>query len=314
MKFPQSFVVGVSGVSGSILLHHSRNTAQKQWSETQVLTLSGICRVFSLKKDQFMSTLNDFEKSWKSLLGFIEFASLSKNSEVSISALKCFKEILCISTPYPEETVSTSKTAALDELRSNLWLAAWKSWLTIGLEATRQPADGEIIDVSSIKKVNNAGDAANFYIPSQAFLTSLVQLFPYMFSQVRSKFTVKDFDKLSYVLRNAIAVPVDVATQAYLMSATAHSADHQNQSALTVGHSAPLTPLHEAISFVLEIFRNDILVALNGNSPSNEFDVFVPVVFKQMLDFVSCACTSPTYGKMSTSLYSMFSSSVSTFA
>lgn len=31
--------------SGNILIHHSRNTAQKQWAETQVLTLSGVSRV-----------------------------------------------------------------------------------------------------------------------------------------------------------------------------------------------------------------------------------------------------------------------------
>lgn len=31
--------------SGNILIHHTRNTAQKQWAETQVLTLSGVSRV-----------------------------------------------------------------------------------------------------------------------------------------------------------------------------------------------------------------------------------------------------------------------------
>lgn len=31
--------------TGNILIHHSRNTAQKQWAETQVLTLSGVSRV-----------------------------------------------------------------------------------------------------------------------------------------------------------------------------------------------------------------------------------------------------------------------------
>lgn len=31
--------------SGNILIHHSRNTAQKQWAETQVLTLSGVSKV-----------------------------------------------------------------------------------------------------------------------------------------------------------------------------------------------------------------------------------------------------------------------------
>src|SRR5581483_3189662 len=38
--------MGVSANSDQIMLHHSRNTAQKQWSETQVLTLAGVCRVF----------------------------------------------------------------------------------------------------------------------------------------------------------------------------------------------------------------------------------------------------------------------------
>ena len=30
----------------SLLIHHSRNTAQKQWAETEVLTLTGVTRVF----------------------------------------------------------------------------------------------------------------------------------------------------------------------------------------------------------------------------------------------------------------------------
>jgi hypothetical protein len=40
--------------SGNILIHHSRNTAQKQWAETQVLTLSGVSRVhFKMLKFNF---------------------------------------------------------------------------------------------------------------------------------------------------------------------------------------------------------------------------------------------------------------------
>ena len=35
---------------GNILIHHSRDTAHKQWSETQVLTLAGVARVFSYKR------------------------------------------------------------------------------------------------------------------------------------------------------------------------------------------------------------------------------------------------------------------------
>uniref|UniRef100_A0A1B0CMD8 Protein MON2 homolog n=1 Tax=Lutzomyia longipalpis TaxID=7200 RepID=A0A1B0CMD8_LUTLO len=46
--------------SGNILIHHSRNTAQKQWAETQVLTLSGVSRVFNTKR-QLLQQLGDFD-------------------------------------------------------------------------------------------------------------------------------------------------------------------------------------------------------------------------------------------------------------
>lgn len=35
---------------GNILIHHSRDTAEKQWAETWVMTLSGVARIFNTKK------------------------------------------------------------------------------------------------------------------------------------------------------------------------------------------------------------------------------------------------------------------------
>lgn len=49
--------------TGNILIHHSRNTAQKQWAETQVLTLSGVSRVFNMKK-QLLQTNTNFHNAW----------------------------------------------------------------------------------------------------------------------------------------------------------------------------------------------------------------------------------------------------------
>ena len=34
----------------NILIHHSRDTAAKQWAETRVLTLAGVARVFNMKR------------------------------------------------------------------------------------------------------------------------------------------------------------------------------------------------------------------------------------------------------------------------
>lgn len=79
--------------TGNILIHHSRNTAQKQWAETQVLTLWGISRVFNTKRHMLQS-LGDFNRAWSLLLEFIENAALSKSNEVSLAALKSFQEII----------------------------------------------------------------------------------------------------------------------------------------------------------------------------------------------------------------------------
>lgn len=88
--------------SGSMLIHHSRNTAQKQWAETQVkyflklnendvssavnfyfkvLSLSGVARVFQTKRVMLQS-LEEFSRAWILLVEHIEIAALSKNSEV----------------------------------------------------------------------------------------------------------------------------------------------------------------------------------------------------------------------------------------
>ena len=36
--------------SGNILMHHSRDTAEKQWAETRVLTLAGVARTFTAQR------------------------------------------------------------------------------------------------------------------------------------------------------------------------------------------------------------------------------------------------------------------------
>lgn len=100
--------------SGNILIHHSRNTAQKQWAETQVLTLSGVSRVKDISmfravllinfyhlnsqvfitKFKLLQTIGDFPRACQLLLEFIECSALSKSNEVSLAALKSFQEIL----------------------------------------------------------------------------------------------------------------------------------------------------------------------------------------------------------------------------
>lgn len=146
---------------------------------------------------------------------------MCQSAEVSLAALKSFQEILQISkdksdeskidglppmTPPQEEVMQRSEVKRPNEqTESNrpseesdydltLWTAAWKVWLNIGTNSTKPP------------KV--AKQSEKVYVPSQAFLTALIQTFPYLFEHIKSRFVTSDLQKLSTVLQTALSVPV----------------------------------------------------------------------------------------------------------
>ena len=133
-----------------ILIHHSRDTAEKQWAETRVLTLSGVARVFNNRR-QILAGLDEFPRAWALLLEFIESAALSKSAEVALAALKSFQDIVQDSSESQEGAGANSSNtgdngkekrvakgaaklkvkpkfceAADEDL--NLWTNAWRAW------------------------------------------------------------------------------------------------------------------------------------------------------------------------------------------
>lgn len=120
----------------SLVLHHSRNTAQKQWSETQVIALTGVTKVFTSKRDK-LASIQNFNKAWNVLLEFIKTAALSKVFEISLAALKCFQDLLSIESP--DSSFKHSLKPSTDNLHQeqelnqrykrkldvNLWLSIW---------------------------------------------------------------------------------------------------------------------------------------------------------------------------------------------
>lgn len=252
--------------SGNILIHHSRNTAQKQWAETQVLTLSGVSRVFNTKR-QLLQMLGDFPRAWSLLLEFIENSALSKSNEVSLAALKSFQEILYnkpIETVTKEDKSKGGVSAGDD---ADIWNVAWRVWLNIGAESTKPP------------EVSAADKTEEIYIPSQAFLTALVQIFPALFQHIRSRFSQKDLTQFCSVLMNAVAVPVHSDSTPYIMS--------------TISDSL-LTPLHDGVLDCMELLQKE---AMSGNSNLKNM---ISAVFKQLLSFSRFACSPPTYERIET--------------
>ncbi|KAH8369024.1 hypothetical protein KR200_004086 [Drosophila serrata] len=256
--------------SGNILIHHSRNTAQKQWAETQVLTLSGVCRVFNTKRE-LLQQLGDFERAWSLILEFIQNAALSKNGEVSLAALKSLQEIMYHnSTERTERSLKDPQTAK--EQDEEIWTIAWNIWLSIGMESTKMSTS----TTTKLQQQNSSGADSqdDFYIPSQAFLTALIQIFPAIFHHIQVKFSAADFDKFCTVLTNAVCIPVQTDAVPYIMS--------------TVSDTL-LTPLHDGILDCMELIQKE---ATKNDSHIRQL---IPAIFRQLLIFSKFACAPPTF-------------------
>ncbi|KAH8412178.1 hypothetical protein KR009_000354 [Drosophila setifemur] len=258
--------------SGNILIHHSRNTAQKQWAETQVLTLSGVCRVFNTKRD-LLQMLGDFERAWSLILEFIQNAALSKNGEVSLAALKSLQEIMYHNTTERgDRTLKDPQTA--QEQDDEIWTIAWNIWLSIGMESTKMSTSTTSLKQYQQQSSNSADSQEDFYIPSQAFLTALIQIFPAIFHHIQVKFSAEDFDKFCTVLTNAVCIPVQTDAVPYIMS--------------TVSDTL-LTPLHDGILDCMELIQKE------ATKPDSHIRQLIPAIFRQLLIFSKFACAPPTF-------------------
>lgn len=296
---------------GNILIHHSRDTAEKQWAETWVLTLAGVARIFNTRR-YLLQQLGDFFKAWEVLLDHIQSAALSKNNEVSLAALKSFQEILQIVTPVKDMDKPGDALAAIGVppvlidplsasgpgrplLRSDslverltryngaelqapppgeesaledaaLWWSAWNTWYRTGTDSTRPPSGGPPAEKFS-------------FIPSQPFLTALVQIFPALYQHIKGGFSMEDLRKLGVILHGAVSVPISSDASPFILPSYTE---------------AVLTSLQEAVLTALDVLQKAICVG-----PEN-LQVMYPAIFEQLLLFVEFSCKPPQYGKMET--------------
>eukprot|EP00257_Ricinus_communis_P013104 XP_015570469.1 protein MON2 homolog isoform X2 [Ricinus communis] len=78
------------GKAVHMLIHHSRNTVQKQWDETLVLVLGGVARLLR-SFFPFLSSLSNFWSGWESLLLLVNNSILNGSKEVTIAAINCLQ-------------------------------------------------------------------------------------------------------------------------------------------------------------------------------------------------------------------------------
>lgn len=86
--------------------------------------------------------------------------------------MKAFQEILYLNKESEGTVTAVPVIPASEE--TGVWGVAWRVWLSIGAESTTPP--DETVDVDEL------------YIPSQPFLTALVQIFPAVFQHIRTRY------------------------------------------------------------------------------------------------------------------------------
>ncbi|WVZ68645.1 hypothetical protein U9M48_017561, partial [Paspalum notatum var. saurae] len=82
-----------AGKAVHMLIHHSRNTAQKQWDETIVLVLGGIARLLR-SFFPLLQQLSKFSSGWVLLLDFIKNSILNGSKEVALAAINCLQTFI----------------------------------------------------------------------------------------------------------------------------------------------------------------------------------------------------------------------------
>ena len=108
------------GRTVKLLVHHSRNSVQKQWNETLLLSFGGIVRVLRLFADKLLANLNNFIDIWRKVIIFGEQLTSQHSKEVSENVISNFKELLIVA-------------ASKDSFNRDYWLPVWNSIYSISV-------------------------------------------------------------------------------------------------------------------------------------------------------------------------------------
>lgn len=207
------------------------------------------------------------------MLDHIKSAALSRNGEVSLAALKSFQEVLQMASPAKDSDRAGDALATVGVppvlidplsasgpgrplLRSDslverltryncaepqapppgemsamedsaLWWLAWRTWCQTGTKSTR-PSGNPTLPAPPAHRLS--------FIPSQPFLTALVQIFPALYQHIKADFGMEELRKLGVVLHGAVSVPISSEASPFILPS-------YSEAALTSLQEAVLTSL-----------------------------------------------------------------------
>ncbi|CAI2181355.1 20085_t:CDS:10 [Funneliformis geosporum] len=173
------------------MIHHSRNTIDKQWDETKVLVLIGISGIFK-NFIHFLINLDNFEQAWGLLLSHLQDSCLNSSHEVAIAAIKSLNAII----QFPNDDVHTEE---LKEKILPLWQTAWIIWERIGLGMITM-SDSILRESSSPAETTNIGQTQF----TQDTLTAYVVTFGDLYHIIHSNFQIDEIKRLLKVIKGIL--------------------------------------------------------------------------------------------------------------
>lgn len=112
------------GVSVKMLMHHSRNSEQKQWDETLVLALSGMGRLLRAHLP-LLVPMQAFPQGWEELMLVVESSMAGGRKEVALAAIAVITTVM--------QAHGTTKAVS-----RSMWKRAMRA-MDVGVEAAASP-------------------------------------------------------------------------------------------------------------------------------------------------------------------------------
>jgi hypothetical protein len=296
----------------NFLMHHSRDTAEKQWAETSVLTLTCVTKVFNSKCNILIKLENnEFHRMWQFLLNMIESLALSRNSEIAISALRGFHELLgnqnyfSSDKSYPGASNSAAQTAAAAASAASVVTNPTASGQTLLNNKEQSKTKNKIDDstqasLNSVKSLEiaewlsswqswlnignsliqngnnnnleNVQSIMNWPPPSQTYLTCYVELVSVIVEKLAPAAKFYPHDFESFSKIIDKLLAIPVLSSDY-------------SSFILVQVDSNLTPLQNASLSTIKNF-----IKLFKTTDSTFQKTFISLVFHRLLSFVLYAC------------------------
>uniref|UniRef100_A0A6B2KXE2 Protein MON2 homolog n=1 Tax=Arcella intermedia TaxID=1963864 RepID=A0A6B2KXE2_9EUKA len=131
------------GKPAMMLVHHSRNSAAKQWAETRVIALEGVLRIFQAFFSVLSRDLSDVSKCWKKIMSYIVIYWDSNDIEIALAGVKAVETMLIASS-------------GVDQYPVELWDQGWTTYqkMVSNLTTKEQKVSPQTINIFSVS-INN---------------------------------------------------------------------------------------------------------------------------------------------------------------